>query len=556
MSDDDYRSGFEGEAEATPAEEPVAEASKEEPAEKPLTPEQIIGESESESIAVEVKTVDDDVVDGDSLEEENAAEAEPEEPVDDEAVDRLAGAIGDGDIETDYPEVQEPSVDPEEPEQAEEEPVAESEVKAEEANKNDEPEAVAAPVAQEENVMPERTKIETNEAAAPVTEVAPKKKSKKGLVITLIIIFLLLIGGGVAFLIWMLNHESPQVSVNDAIASAWKADNIQFTGGYSVKSDDSSDQVTTVSLNGSKNGSNIYSKGSFKIDSNADGVEEELNYEVIYVYDKQAVYLKVEDISDILTSIIDTSNNAQAQSGNDYFAQYGKMMKAYVPELAEAISGSWIRFKADDVRKNNSSLSNVIDALDAFIATSSDGSYAASYQDHPFFKVESNSSVEEKNGVKYYSLNTDESARKEFSTEIKDKNSKAKDVADKMAGTANKDSETKYKIGVKSWSHELSHIDATNDSNDMNLSLDLSYGGGDEIAEPSSYKTSEEVGKDIMSVIKKMLTGIATAAADDYCKQSGFTGAQLDACKLEAKTALDQLFASFSLESFLGGNEA
>lgn len=527
-----------------------------------LTPEQIAEEAkaEEEFISSPEDTVENPLV----------PEAPKEE--DDDSVTRLEGAIGSGNLETDYPE--------------------EKQLVSNEGNAmNDNPsEPVEAPV--EEPVLvsgaAEASNAETsilNKAAQPdaADGAAPKKKSKKGLIIGIIIALLVLIGGGVAFFILMLVRESPEASLKDALANFWKAENVQISGEFTGSGDSNGGfaaGLNNVKFDAKKSGSNMTGSGSFEVE--LAGQKIDLGFSASYIKGGE-FYFKIDGLKELSKNLDLSGLSSLLGSTGDI--DMGEMISEMLDTVAKKLDGNWYKITAKDlnkVSKNSSySMNCLLNSADGALSPDTMQKIADIYKEHPFIEIDKDGEVKEEDGIKYYPVKINKEEEKAFKEEAK-KIEELKKIAGCSAdtygedGTPNKmsqetprtdcypmndddtdcatkiggdeeqktkkedDDEYTYRIGIRPWSHELAGIKST--SKDGNgVSFKLKY-ENQEVSAPEDSKSFEKLVEDFTEATSTAFKSFAKKYAESYCKElyGSYGDSLVKTCMQQMETAMNE----------------
>ncbi len=572
MSDDEYRNGFD---DATADNGSVAE----------LTPEQVAEEAKAEE---EFISAPEDTVENPLVPEEKKA--------DDEDEDRLKGAIGSGNLAADYPEEKELVSNEGNMDKNE---IAETEAPAvpAETNVNDAPVAESAPaeaVAETPAETPEVASVSEQPASAESSviagasatpaasvadmaaqgSVAPKKKKKTGLIVGIIITLLLLVGAGVGLLVWIMMRESPDSTLKDALSKLWSADNMQANIVVSAK--DASGNNTNLTIDGVKDGAKFSGEG--KIKTSAGGKDIEIEFSAAYI-DSDNMYFKLKNLDKIADSLGSTFGALVGGS------TYAELLSGVLGTVVDKIDGQWYKISTSDIKSTISSSNPYSCMIDSMSSLSDKKAYdkvEEIYKKHRFLSVDSDAKVEEKDGVKYYTIKSDEEESKKFKEEaeqdealeglVKCFSNSSLGIADddydygsdalnkifsddsETAEIKKKDSEDKVVVfGIKPWSHELVDVKISSKNNsDSSATIKISY-DKKEVVAPEGAKSIDDLKKDI----EESLKGAITSYVDKICEEFGSTYGEsyVSLCKTSAMQSLGDFDLGDIFKQF-GGSDS
>ena len=448
-----------------------------------LTPEQIAEEAkaEEEFISAPEDTITNPLV--------------PEEPTPaDVRENTLEGAIGSGDLQTELPQENNDLVS-NESNMRNDDNIAANEAPTESV----EPITPAEPVAGPAPVEP----VPAAETAG-VSNVyeEPKKKGKKGLVIGLVVGGVVLIGCGAGAAVWAMMHESSENSVNDALANFFSAENIKISGTMSGKMDDDSGLGMgnyTLNMDGARSGKKISGNGTMK--TKLGDKEIELKFSAAYVSGDD-VYFKIDGVKDIMSIV----------SSGSLFGEDLSYMSSYIEPVISAVSskidGQWYKISASDI-EGSDSFSCMTGGLTELLTSDVSGAISEAYKKNPVYKVDEKAKVEEKDGVKYYTVVVDEENEKAFKDSVKDIEGvkKLSKCSESSSSSKDKDNASSLKdatvqIGVKPWSHEFAGLKIKSDESEGEFTVKYEK---TEIEAPSDAKSFSSIQKELEEAIQQAL---------------------------------------------------
>lgn len=514
MDDDKYREGF---GDAAPATDPsVTDAAAE------LNAEQ--------AAAVEAQAEEDFI----SAPEDTVNPLVP--APDDDAENRLEGAIGSGNLEADYPDEAAPAAESNEgnmildsaAETVSEAPATETPVEAapaEEPVVAAEAPAEAAPAAS----ILGGSEQSAAEAAAPVA--AAPKKSKKGLIIGIIITLVVLIGAGVGILLWLILGNNPDKVLGDALVNLYKSENVVATGTLEYKNSDGDTNIATFEI--SKDGGNIGGSGS--IEAEAEGKKITLNFSASYIKGGNA-YFMFENLKSLKKIILNGSGSASASAK--------KIYEKLIDAIVEKVDGQWYKLNSANSKQISmlGDTSCFFDSIDDAMSSESMEKIASVYKEHPFLKVKEGSKKESDDGVDYYTVVIDEDEEKAFSDKAKEndavkklyscteKSSKSPSDSDEKKSSSTDIEE--YRIGIKSGKIvSIEFVTNEGKKTEAKTKLDLTY-DKKSVNEPDGARDAS-----------KLMEDISSAVIDSFC--GSYTGNTRQLC--------EQTFGNMGIGSMLGG---
>jgi hypothetical protein len=392
-------------------------------------------------------------------------------------------------------------------------------------------------------------------ATAPVAA-APKKKSHAGLIITIIVLVLLLVGGGVAAFLWMMWHESTETSINDAVAKTFETKDRTISGTLTTGG---STGGIKVSFDGVQSDGNIGGSGKLSF---AGLIDVKFNASMMKDGD---IYLKLDGVKDALKTlpigdIIGSFAGGSSTSGMDVSG----LITEIAGPVAEVVDGEWIKISADDLggiskESTNCDYNEVLGIFSGDAAKE----VAEAYKKNAFIIQKKDTEAEDKDGVKYYTVELDEKKVSAFSKAIKDSDfgkklsactSKETEDSEEANFVANKD--TKIRLGIKPWSHELVAVEVESKSEqtgEVKANFEIGY-EKKSVEEPSSAKTIDQIKGKIESAIKKGLSNYMTSYAKQICQSTygAYGSAYVEACVKQVSGSLGD-FDDLSLEDIFGG---
>ncbi|MBP5634277.1 hypothetical protein J6X09_01100 [Candidatus Saccharibacteria bacterium] len=391
-------------------------------------------------------------------------------------------------------------------------------------------------------------------ATAPVA--APKKKSHAGLIITIIVLVLLLVGGGVAAFLWMMWHESAETSINDAVAKTFEAKDRTISGTLTTGGSAGGIKVT---FDGAQSDGNFGGSGKLSF---AGLIDVKFNASMMKDGD---IYFKLDGVKDALKTlpIGDIIGSFAGGSSSTNGMDVSELISELVGPVAEVIDGEWIKVSADDlggITKQGSECD--YNGVLGIFSGDAAKEVTEAYKKNTFIVQKKDSEVEDKDGVKYYVVEIDEKKATAFGKAIKNSDfgkklsactSKETEDSEEASFVANKD--TKIRLGIKPWSHELVAVEVESKSKqtgEVKANLEIGY-EKKSVEEPSDAKTVDKIKSKIESAIKKGLSNYMTSYAKKICQSTygAYGSAYVEACVKQISGSLGD-FDDYSLEDLFG----
>lgn len=364
-----------------------------------------------------------------------------------------------------------------------------------------------------------------------VTEAQPaKKKSKKGLIIA-IIVAVVLIGGIIGAIFFINWHESAEKTVSDAIANAWNASQKQMKGTITLTPNSDSSSTSTLSTNMLKSMTIEYDATSDNSNALVDTkISMQLDSDKTVSFGASAAYisggelyfkLDLNDIKSQLKDAIGTSEESEDATDEDVTSdETVESIVDMVGSVADKVNGQWYKITTNDITSESykKSYDCLAETIDAMSKKENKDKIADIYKDNTFISYNKDVKVETKDGVKYYTVKADADTAKKFGEKVADLDfvSKCKDESNVSTSSKTEESDlskTTIKLGIKGWSHELTKIEVTSDSDGAKTeaSLTISY-EKKSVAAPSNSKNVSEFVTDIKSALQ-------TTTSDDALEQ-------------------------------------
>ena len=509
MSDDEYRNGF--------GEEALEDNS--EKAEEPEIVEEIVTEEV-------VATQDDD---------------------DDDSETRLEGAIGSGNLESDYPEDKAGETEAEAPAETEESAEAEAPAEAEEKA-----EAVAA-------------------EAEPAKE--EEKKSKKGLIIGIIVTVVLLLGAGAGFLIWYLVHESPAVMLRDALSNFWSADNYQMSGTVSTNA---GGKDVNIEMSGVRAGGNFSGSGTIKAEYGGKDIEVEFSSSYIKGGD---FYFKLDGLKKLMESIDFDEIFGGGLSSADQTGGLSTLLSTVLNAVVEKVDGSWYKISIGSIKQHNAELGCISETIDDILASDAKDAFIDAYKENSFINLDEKANSSDRDGAKYFKVTIDEDKSKAFSEKLQSNeafkklakcvesddtsdepflefNDEEEDDEEDSVETAKP--EVSLEIGIKPWSHELVGIKMSTTQSGVTTDLDwtIKY-GGQTVSEPADAKTLDSLQEVLSGALQEGMTEYLKSMCESMYGEYGDEYVQL--CIESASESMSSYFDDIDMSTLFqqfGGGES
>ena len=380
--------------------------------------------------------------------------------------------------------------------------------------------------------------VASNVPAAEGSVVSAPKKKKTGLIIGIVVVILLIglaVGGAIFYMI----HESKEQVVLDAVtnligAGTIKTDARQFDGTINMTDLKDADGVKSISFtfNSSAKASNFSGTGSLKISLDA-GKDITIDVNAAYI-SNDGVYFKLDKLKeaigdDVISGLM--GGESSSTSLYDEYSQISQMISALASSAIEALDGNWFKINGDTFASNKDikeSYDCMTKAVDDLGTKESKEKIASIYGAHPFIENDDEKGTSDADGLKYYSVKTNDDKYKAFINEVKDL-SAVKDLktcmnsADSLFGKDDEDEKitAEIKLGITGWSHELKTIKGNIKSESANMDIDAKIGYEEKSVEAptDSAKGLEDLVKDIMSSLAKTsyMKGLISDTAKSAC---------------------------------------
>jgi hypothetical protein len=337
----------------------------------------------------------------------------------------------------------------------------------------------------------------------------------------------LLVGAGVGLLVWIMMRESPDSTLKDALSKLWSADNMQANIVVSTK--DASGNNTDLTIDGVKDGTKFSGEG--KIKTSAGDKDVEIEFSAAYI-DGDNMYFKLKNLDKIADSLGSTFG---ALAGG---STYAELLSGVLGTVVNKIDGQWYKISTSDIKStigSSSPYSCMIDSMGSLSDKKAYDKVEEIYKKHRFLSIDSDAKVEEKDGIKYYTIKSDKEESKKFKEEaehdkaleglVKCLGDSSLEIADddygygsdelnkilsddsETAEIKKKDSEDKVVVfGIKPWSHELVDVKiSSKDDSDSSATIKISY-DKKEVVAPEGAKSIDDLKKDIEESFKGAIT--------------------------------------------------
>jgi hypothetical protein len=223
----------------------------------------------------------------------------------------------------------------------------------------------------------------------------------------------------------------------------------------------------------------------------------------------------------------------------------------------------------------------MIDSMDSLSDKKAYDKVEEIYKKHRFLSIDSDAKVEEKDGIKYYTIKSDKEESKKFKEEAEQDEALEGlvkcfgdsslgvadddyDYADELnkifsddSGTTEikkEDSEDKVVVfGIKPWSHELVNVEiSSKDNSNLSAVIKISY-DKKEVVAPEGAKSIDDLKKDI----EESLKGAITSYIDKICEEYGSTYGEsyVSLCKTSAMQSLGDFDLGDIFKQF-GGSDS
>lgn len=365
---------------------------------------------------------------------------------------------------------------------------------------------------------------EGNDALAPQQDqspimqaVQPPKKSKAGLIVGIIIGSLLLLGLiGLAlwyFLVW----KSPQNVVTRAVAKSLVAEKSISSGSMTIEAEKAKVNIDIKTVSDAPK-----AKATATIKVTPDGMDRtfEADFEGV-IGDDGAIYFKVEGVEEAISGVFEAAIEAgieesatseqiaflETPQGQAYLGQMKEQAMSQFQPVIDAVDGNWVKITADDITGSNSDEQRcVIEAVKLF---QNDRDFrkqvSGIYQKHPFYTI--GDKVEDKNGMKGYTITLDKSASDRFISELQTVafSDKLRDCKEELSTSASSSSSTYGDASYKLWvdgSENVRSIEMTgkSDVDKISITMDVEYGKTEAVEVPSDAKTVTELKEELESL--------------------------------------------------------
>ena len=258
-----------------------------------------------------------------------------------------------------------------------------------------------------------------------------KKGGKGGVIAAIIIVLLLLIGGGVALVFILLINGNPASNINSAIASTLKSESIQVKGEYKGKvpvemMGDSSKKDMNLKFDAVISDGKISGTASSTLPSTSgDSVDAKMGFAL----GNGNIYLKIDNLSDVLDASMGSMGSFFKSFNNQWFIIDGSVMG-----------------------ESAGSASCVLESIGGIINKSTGEKFAKAYEDNAFIEIKKDTKEEEKDGIKYYTVESNSEKKSKFKDAIKEIDSAKKISACNSSSSSSSDDKTNIKtvqIGTK-----------------------------------------------------------------------------------------------------------
>lgn len=375
-----------------------------------------------------------------------------------------------------------------------------------------------------------------------VTEAQPaKKKSKKGLIIA-IIVAVVLIGGIIGAIFFINWHESAEKTVSDAIANAWNASQTQMKGTITLTPNSDSSSTSSLSTSSYKSMTIDYDTTSDNSNVVADTkISMQLDDDKTISFGVSAAYISGGelyfklDLNDVKSQIKDAISSSASDSATDEeIALIGDM----VDNVADKVNGQWYKVTTNDITSDTykKSYDCLTEIADAMSKKENKDKIADIYKDNTFINYDKDVKVESKDGVKYYTVKANADAAKKFGEKVADLDfiSKCKDVMSTSTSTETEESDlskSTIKLGIKGWSHELTKVEITSDSDSAKseATFTISY-EKKSVSAPSDAKNVSEFMTDVNGAIQTSQSNYVKSEAKTYCSKYYTSTSDIDSC--------------------------
>ena len=303
---------------------------------------------------------------------------------------------------------------------------------------NQAPAAEPAPVVEQAPAAEPASAAEPAPAATPamaqsnVASGDKKKGGKGGVIAAIIIVLLLLIGGGVALVFILLINGNPASNINSAIASTLKSESIQVKGEYKGKvpvemMGDSLEKDMNLKFDAVISDGKISGTASSTLPSTSgDGVDAKMGFAL----GNGNIYLKIDNLSDVL----------DASMGG-----MGSFLKSF--------NNQWFIIDGSIMGESAGSTSCVLESIGGIINKSTGEKLAKAYEDNAFIEIKKDTKEEEKDGIKYYTVESNSEKKSKFKDAVKEIDSAKKiSACNSSSNSSSSDDKTNIKtvqIGTK-----------------------------------------------------------------------------------------------------------
>lgn len=347
--------------------------------------------------------------------------------------------------------------------------------------------------------------------AAPVYQQGQPKKKKTGLIIGIVlgsIGLMIIIAGLLLYFLWW---QNPKKVLADAVIGAVVADSSSFKGQLDMNSEDTNVRV-------SYSGNN--QRGDHDITANvrieADGLKSSIDIKLDgVVKDNNTLYFRAKDLDKMLDGAIEAYLSAHRESDgltSSMEAELRQYMKKQVEPFIDKINDQWIRVSPGDISEDPESEIKCATEVtkNLYEQSAKRKELIEVYRKYDFLVIKSRSS--RKGGSVGYEIDlSSQDAQDKFKdfSKAMEETEIAKEVrgcskstktnsagSDEYSSNKIKDS-LKLVIWVNPWTHKLQSLGAEYKDKDSGikytLNQEFSIGKGNEVKEPSDYKTYKDL---------------------------------------------------------------
>lgn len=333
----------------------------------------------------------------------------------------------------------------------------------------------------------------------------PKKQKKKRLIIAGIIAGVLMLLGGGTVLAYNLWYQNPEKVVHDAVINAVQAKSTQFTGNFTLVSDQT---TIDVKMDGKSSGTDSMMNATMELRTEGDGQKLSLAVDASVVQKDDTFFLKIKGLQRALSEALKSSTPlppAQSQKLKILIDKYDDRWMSVKPADYRDVSKEAAEAQECVVRANKTLNDSDSEARKEIVDL---------YKENTILTIKNKlgSHVVNETGSLGYEVGLDKTAAESFIRKLNDtkygKEIKACDTSldfTKMADRMKKDDTTKSynEATVELWASRFGHkirrmsIRGNDDSTTVNIVVDPIFNENIDVEAPADAVSIKDVIRDV-----------------------------------------------------------